>query len=106
MAALNFLECDDSIEFTRLRLTVNATGGNLAAHLETLKRARYIAVEKSFVGRRPQTRIRATSAGRSAYPALRLFCGTSLPEILRKSVRNRKPEARNDCPSTPDEVRV
>lgn len=67
MAALNVLPPDGVLEFTRLKGLVNATDGNLGAHLETLERAGYIGIEKLFVGRRPQTRIKATPAGRRAF---------------------------------------
>lgn len=69
MAALNVLDQGQSMEFMRLCAAVNATGGNLGAHLETLERAGYVAVKKSFVGRKPQTRIRATDSGRVAFAA-------------------------------------
>jgi DNA-binding MarR family transcriptional regulator len=69
MAALGALEPDEWLEFTRLRKIVQATDGNLGAHLETLARAGYVAVEKRFVDRRPQTRVRATGPGRQAFAA-------------------------------------
>jgi DNA-binding MarR family transcriptional regulator len=43
------------------------TDGNLGAHLETLTDAGYVTQEKRFEGKRPQTRIRATAAGRKAF---------------------------------------
>jgi DNA-binding MarR family transcriptional regulator len=67
MAALNVLTSDGAIEFTRLKGVVAATDGNLGAHLDTLEKAGYVAIEKLFVGKRPQTRIKATPAGRRAF---------------------------------------
>jgi len=67
MAALNVLEPDGHIEFTRLKSLVATTDGNLGAHLETLEKAGYVAIEKLFVGKRPQTRIKATRTGRRAF---------------------------------------
>ena len=67
MAALNAAEAGDWIEFTRLKAIVNATDGNLGAHLETLSKADYVAIEKRFEGKRPQTRARITSTGRKAF---------------------------------------
>jgi DNA-binding MarR family transcriptional regulator len=67
MTALNVLQPDESIEFVRLKALTEASDGNLGAHLETLARAGYVAVEKQFVGKKPQTRIRATPEGRAAY---------------------------------------
>lgn len=67
MAALNVLRADAALEFTRLRELAGATDGNLGAHLDTLEKAGYVAIEKRFEGRKPQTRIKATAAGRRAF---------------------------------------
>jgi len=67
MAALNMLERREALEFTRLKAIVEVTDGNLGAHIDTLARAGYVDVEKLFVGRRPQTRVRATTVGRRAF---------------------------------------
>lgn len=44
-----------------------ASAGNLGAHLATLEKVGYVEIDKSFVDRRPCTRIRATAAGRQAF---------------------------------------
>ena len=67
MAALNVLHPDSAVEFTKLRGLVEATDGNLGAHLDTLERAGYVAIEKRFEGKKPQTRVKATPAGRRAF---------------------------------------
>lgn len=67
MAALNVLGPQDAIEFTRLKGLVDATDGNLGSHLDALERAGYVGIEKRFAGRKPQTRVRATPAGRRAF---------------------------------------
>ena len=68
MAALNALAPKTGmIEFARLKALVGATDGSLGAHLDTLEKAGYIAVEKRFENRRPQTRIRMSAEGRRAF---------------------------------------
>ena len=67
MAALNALPQGEHLEFTRLRAIVQATDGNLGAHLVTLESAGYVAVAKDFVGKKPRTRIALTRAGRKAF---------------------------------------
>jgi len=67
MSSLNVLGRNDWIEFSRLKSILDTTDGNLGAHLETLAKAGYIATEKRFEGKRPQTRVRATPAGRKAF---------------------------------------
>ncbi|WP_394777582.1 transcriptional regulator [Undibacterium sp.] len=67
MTALHVLKKDEWIEFVRLKALIGASDGNLGAHLETLSRAEYIEIDKQIVGKKPQTRIRPTAAGRAAY---------------------------------------
>lgn len=67
MAALHLLQESEWIEFVRLRALTAVSDGNLGAHLETLAKAEYIEIEKQFVGKKPQTRIRSTAKGRNAY---------------------------------------
>ena len=68
MAALTAPGCDaEGLDFTRLKALTGATDGNLGAHIETLARAGYVSVDKAFVGRKPQTTVTATGAGRGAF---------------------------------------
>ena len=67
MAALNALPAATGLEFSTLKKLTGATDGNLGAHIETLSKAGYVAVEKAFVGRKPQTKVTATAAGRAAF---------------------------------------
>lgn len=67
MATLNALSDGERIEFTRLKAILQATDGNLGAHLVTLENAGYIAVDKDFVARKPRTRVRLTRPGRKAF---------------------------------------
>ncbi len=67
MAALNALAEDAQLDFGALREMLGVTDGNLATHLRKLEDAGYIAVEKTFVGRRPRTYIALTPRGRQAF---------------------------------------
>jgi len=67
MAALKALPGAEQIEFVRLRKIVEATEGNLGAHIQTLEQAGYIAVEKDFAQNRPRTRVKLTKGGRRAF---------------------------------------
>jgi DNA-binding MarR family transcriptional regulator len=67
MAALKALPGAEQIEFVRLRKIVDATEGNLGAHIQTLEQAGYIVVEKDFAQNRPRTRIKLTKTGRRAF---------------------------------------
>lgn len=69
MASLNTLQPGAMLEFPRLRAMLEATDGNLGAHLTTLEKAGYIEMLKDFDGRKPRTRIAMTRLGRSAFAA-------------------------------------
>ena len=67
MAALNALANGHAIEFPKLKSVVEATDGNLGAHITTLENAGYVATEKDFIGKKPRTRIAMTPTGRRAF---------------------------------------
>ena len=67
MAALNALPAATGLEFAKLKKLTGATDGNLGAHIETLSKAGYVVVDKAFVGKKPQTTVTATAAGRGAF---------------------------------------
>ena len=73
MAALKVLPPGEKIEFMRLRAVVNATEGNLGAHLNTLEEDGYIVVEKDFDNKKPRTRVKLTKDGRRAFEAYVAF---------------------------------
>jgi DNA-binding HxlR family transcriptional regulator len=66
LALLSLLSGVEEVEFTWLRAKTEATDGNLGAQLLKLEEAGYVAVEKKFVLRKPQTRYRITETGRQA----------------------------------------
>jgi DNA-binding MarR family transcriptional regulator len=67
MAALNALPAGVGLEFSKLKKLTGATDGNLGAHIETLSKAGYVEIERVFVGKKPQTTVTATTAGRGAF---------------------------------------
>jgi DNA-binding HxlR family transcriptional regulator len=66
LALLSLLSAVEEAEFTWLRAKTGATDGNLGAQLMKLEEAGYVAVEKKFVQRKPQSLYRMTDSGRSA----------------------------------------
>ncbi len=66
LAIVSVLAAVPDLTFTELRDTLEMTVGNLSVHLQKLEKKGYVAIDKQFVGRRPQTRCRLTDAGRSA----------------------------------------
>jgi DNA-binding MarR family transcriptional regulator len=67
LGVMAYLSSADTAEFNQLKGRLQATDGNLSVHLRKLEDAGYVAVHKSFVGRKPLTRVQITEAGRVAY---------------------------------------
>ncbi len=67
LAIMSVLVSVDEAEFTFLRDKVNATDGNLSTHLKKLEDAGYVAVNKSFINRKPLSRYLLTQKGRKAF---------------------------------------
>lgn len=55
--------------FNELKARLQATDGNLSVHLRKLEEAGFVAISKSFQGRKPLTRATMTNAGRDAFVA-------------------------------------
>lgn len=66
LALLSLLAGVEQAEFTWLRAKTGSTDGNLGAQLLKLEEAGYVAVEKKFVMRKPQSIYRITENGRRA----------------------------------------
>jgi DNA-binding MarR family transcriptional regulator len=67
LGVMSLLISVDSAEFTWLKEKTNSTAGNLSVQLEKLSEAGYIAVEKSFRGKKPLTTCRITKKGIKAF---------------------------------------
>lgn len=66
LALLSLLAGVEQADFTWLREKTGSTDGNLGAQLLKLEEAGYVAVEKRFVQRKPQSIYRLTESGRAA----------------------------------------
>ena len=67
LGIMAYLANAEVADFNELKAALEATQGNLSIHLRKLEEAGYIAIEKSFLGRKPLTRARLTEAGRGAF---------------------------------------
>ena len=63
LAIMSLLISADEAEFPYIKEQTGATAGNLSVQVDKLSAAGYIAVEKTFKGRRPCTICRITPAG-------------------------------------------
>jgi DNA-binding MarR family transcriptional regulator len=64
-----YLSSGGTADFGELKAKLQATDGNLSVHLRKLEDAGYVAIDKSFIGKKPLTRVSLTEQGRTAFLA-------------------------------------
>jgi DNA-binding MarR family transcriptional regulator len=66
LGIVSALAANDRLTFGELKRLLQTTDGNLSVHARKLEEASYVACEKTFAGRVPQTIYRLTASGRRA----------------------------------------
>lgn len=61
------LMVNSKLSFNELKELLELTDGNLASHLKALEKVEYILVNKSFIGRKPNTTYKITVPGKNAF---------------------------------------
>jgi DNA-binding MarR family transcriptional regulator len=67
LAVMSLLIGLESAEFTFIKEKTNSTAGNLSVQLDKLSEAGYLAIDKSFKGKKPVTTCRVTKKGIKAF---------------------------------------
>lgn len=67
LGIMSALMVNDFIDFNTLKELLKVTDGNLASHCKALEKLNYIAVQKQFIGRKPNTSFHITTTGMNAF---------------------------------------
>lgn len=67
LRVMSVLMANEQYDFNGFKELMEVTDGNLSSHLRTLEKQGYVEVEKSFVGRKPQSNYSATPVGKAAF---------------------------------------
>ena len=67
LGIMSVLMVNEYADFNTLKELLEVTDGNLASHVKALENADYIAIEKQFIGRKPNTRYSATKLGKNEF---------------------------------------
>lgn len=54
-------------DFNSLKELLDLTDGNLASHIKALEKEEYILVNKTFIGKKPNTQYTVSAKGRKAF---------------------------------------
>ena len=69
LGIMAYLSGAEAADFGTLKTRLQTTDGNLSVHLRKLEEAGFVAVSKSFNGRKPLTEASLTEEGRTAFVA-------------------------------------
>ncbi|WP_421877508.1 winged helix-turn-helix domain-containing protein [Marinoscillum sp.] len=67
LGIMSALYVNDYLDYTTLKNLLEVTDGNLASHLKSLEKSKYIEFKKEFLDRKPNTKYYATDKGRQAF---------------------------------------
>jgi DNA-binding transcriptional ArsR family regulator len=67
LGIMSVLAARPVLTFAELKALLDLTDGNLSVHLRILEESGYVAIEKKFVDRRPQTTVKISKKGRLAF---------------------------------------
>ncbi|MDP1623574.1 MAG: transcriptional regulator [Bacteroidales bacterium] len=67
LGIMSALVVNESLDFNALKDLLGVTDGNLASHLKSLEKSKYINFKKDFLGRKPNTTYFTTTKGIDAF---------------------------------------
>lgn len=67
LGIMSALAVNDKLDFISLKEFLDVTDGNLASHLKTLEKEKFISIHKSFIDRKPNTKYYMTGKGKKAF---------------------------------------
>lgn len=67
LGIMSALAVNDTLDFNALKEFLEVTDGNLASHLKALEKENFIGVNKSFIGRKPNTKYYMTKQGKKEF---------------------------------------
>ena len=67
LGIMSALAVNEFLDFKSLKNLLEVTDGNLASHASSLEALQFIRVEKSFIGKKPNTKYYITPQGKIAF---------------------------------------
>jgi DNA-binding HxlR family transcriptional regulator len=64
---MSALSVNETLDFNALKELLELTDGNLATHLKTLQKHKYVQTKKQFIENKPNTQYSITPLGKKAF---------------------------------------
>ncbi len=81
LGVMSILIVNDFADFNTLKQMLNVTDGNLASHITSLEKNKYIKIKKKIIGKKTNTAYSASESGRKAFTNHL----NALEELIKKS---------------------
>ena len=86
LGIMSMLVVNDNMDFNSLKQMLAVTDGNLASHISALEKSKYIKINKTFIGKKPNTSYSVSAIGRKAFnehlDALELLIRKSVMTVI------------------------
>ena len=82
LGIMSVLVVNEKMDFNSLKQMLDITDGNLASHITALEKSKYIKVNKTFIGKKPNTSYSVTMPGRKAFNEHL----DALEQLIKKSI--------------------
>lgn len=67
LGIMSILMVSTTVDFLTLKDELQITDGNIASHINALEKLEYITINKSFIGKKPNTKYVITKKGKIAF---------------------------------------
>tara|TARA_B100000683_G_scaffold122069_1_gene119826 strand:- start:52 stop:342 length:291 start_codon:yes stop_codon:yes gene_type:complete len=67
LGLMSILSVNSWISYKEIKDLLEVTDGNLASHIQSLEKIKYLEIKKQFIGKKPLTTYKVTKTGKEAF---------------------------------------
>ena len=67
LGLMSILSVNSWVSYNEIKDLLEVTDGNLASHVQSLEKIKYLEIKKQFIGKKPLTTYKVTKMGKEAF---------------------------------------
>ena len=67
LGLMSILSVNSWVSYKEIKELLEVTDGNLASHIQSLEKIKYLEIKKQFIGKKPHTTYKVTKTGKDAF---------------------------------------
>ena len=67
LGLMSILSVNSWVSYKEIKDILEVTDGNLASHVQSLEKIKYLEIKKQFIGKKPLTTYKVTKMGKEAF---------------------------------------